>query len=257
MASSRVDLARGEIWKKSLEASRARRAAAAIARRRRLRFRGSSGSALAVALLTGVLGAGMAIGHEASERPAKRASAGVLEVGSSGPAVSALQRKLGRIAVDGIFGRQTRAAVVRYQRSRGLAVDGIAGPQTLGALGLSAGGGGGDGDGNGDAEQAPASGGEPQSREESGGGDGSVRERTGGGSDVSGELRRIAQCESGGNPRAVSRDGRYRGKYQFDRATWRAVGGRGDPADAPEAEQDRRAQQLYERSGSAPWSNCA
>ena len=57
-------------------------------------------------------------------------------------------------------------------------------------------------------------------------------------------LQRIAQCESGGNPAAVSPSGEYRGKYQFSRATWRAMGGTGDPAQAPEAEQDQRAAAL-------------
>jgi hypothetical protein len=70
-------------------------------------------------------------------------------------------------------------------------------------------------------------------------------------------LERIAQCESGGDPTAVSADGRYFGKYQFSRATWRSVGGVGNPAQASEAEQDRRAAILYERRGSAPWPNCA
>jgi hypothetical protein len=69
-------------------------------------------------------------------------------------------------------------------------------------------------------------------------------------------LARIAACESGGDPTAVSADGRYFGKYQFSRATWRAVGGRGNPARASEAEQDRRAAILYKRRGTAPWPNC-
>jgi len=69
-------------------------------------------------------------------------------------------------------------------------------------------------------------------------------------------LERIAQCESGGDPRAVSGSGLYRGKYQFDPATWRSVGGSGDPADAPEAEQDLRAGRLYAQRGSAPWPVC-
>ena len=48
-----------------------------------------------------------------------------------------LQRALG-VAADGDYGPITRAAVRRFQTSRGLEVDGVAGPQTLGALGLPA-----------------------------------------------------------------------------------------------------------------------
>ena len=72
-------------------------------------------------------------------------------------------------------------------------------------------------------------------------------------------LRSIAACESGGNPRAVGGGGAFRGKYQFDYGTWAAVGGSGDPAAAPEAEQDRRAAMLYARAGLArlrPWPVC-
>jgi peptidoglycan hydrolase CwlO-like protein len=74
--------------------------------------------------------------------------------------------------------------------------------------------------------------------------------------DVAAHLERIAQCESGGNPRAVSASGQYRGKYQFDQATWEANGGTGDPAAAPEAEQDRVAAALYAARGPAPWPVC-
>ena len=69
-------------------------------------------------------------------------------------------------------------------------------------------------------------------------------------------LESIASCESGGDPTAVSAGGSYRGKYQFDYGTWESVGGHGDPAAAPEAEQDYRAALLYERSGSSPWPVC-
>ena len=74
--------------------------------------------------------------------------------------------------------------------------------------------------------------------------------------DAAATLQRIAQCESGGNPSAVSADGTYRGKYQFDRETWRRMGGSGDPADAPEAEQDRIAAALLAQRGTAPWPVC-
>lgn len=66
----------------------------------------------------------------------------------------------------------------------------------------------------------------------------------------------LARCESGGNPRAVSGGGRYRGLYQFDFGTWRSVGGSGDPASASPAEQTARAYALYQRSGRGPWPVC-
>ncbi len=69
-------------------------------------------------------------------------------------------------------------------------------------------------------------------------------------------LESIASCESDGNPAAVSSDGTYRGKYQFDYGTWESMGGSGDPAAAPEAEQDYRAALLYAASGSSPWPIC-
>ena len=69
-------------------------------------------------------------------------------------------------------------------------------------------------------------------------------------------LAGIAQCESRGNPRAVSSTGMYRGKDQFSFATWRAVGGEGDPARASETEQDRRAALLYRRYGAGQWPVC-
>lgn len=69
-------------------------------------------------------------------------------------------------------------------------------------------------------------------------------------------LDAIGACESGGDPTAVSSDGTYRGKYQFDYGTWESMGGSGDPAAASESEQDYRAALLYAASGSSPWPVC-
>jgi peptidoglycan hydrolase-like protein with peptidoglycan-binding domain len=69
-----------------------------------------------------------------------------IQYGASGLAVIELQRRLnqwisaakpvglGPLAVDGIFGPRTAAAVRAYQRAHGLAVDGIVGPHTWGRL---------------------------------------------------------------------------------------------------------------------------
>ena len=70
------------------------------------------------------------------------------------------------------------------------------------------------------------------------------------------QLEAIAQCESGGDPPAIGGGGLYRGKYQFSYGTWQSVGGSGDPAAAPEAEQDRRAAILLARSGTGQWPVC-
>ena len=69
-------------------------------------------------------------------------------------------------------------------------------------------------------------------------------------------LESIAACESGGDPTAISADGQYRGKYQFTRSTWAQMGGSGDPAAAPEAEQDQRAATLLAQQGTTPWPVC-
>ena len=66
----------------------------------------------------------------------------------------------------------------------------------------------------------------------------------------------LANCESGGNPRAVSGSGSYRGLYQFDFGTWQSVGGSGDPIDASSSEQTHRAQLLYQQAGRSPWPIC-
>jgi hypothetical protein len=203
-------------WRRSLRASQARRAKRA--RRRRNAVRGRAGVTLAVAVFS-VAAAG-ALAQDAATPLAP----GV----QSTETVRALQQKLG-VSADGVYGPKTRAAVKRFQRAHGLTADGVAGPQTLAALGVSA---------------------APKAKEAD---DSSAAASSG---DAAATLQRIAQCESGGNPSAVSADGTYRGKYQFDRETWRALGGSGDPADAPEAEQDRIAAALLAQRGTAPWPVC-
>lgn len=65
-----------------------------------------------------------------------------LEVGSKGENVKKLQTKLKELSflndnIDGIFGARTKAAVKKYQASKKLTVDGIAGPKTLSMLGIT------------------------------------------------------------------------------------------------------------------------
>lgn len=70
-------------------------------------------------------------------------------------------------------------------------------------------------------------------------------------------LRTIARCESGGNHRAVSASGAYRGLLQFSYETWATVGGRGDPAAATRWEQWARGVRLYRRNGAGQWPVCS
>jgi hypothetical protein len=65
---------------------------------------------------------------------------------------------------------------------------------------------------------------------------------------------KLRQCEASGNYRATN--GIYRGAYQFDQRTWNGIGGTGDPAAASPAEQDYRAQILYNQRGAQPWPVC-
>lgn len=214
----------------SLERSRRRREVARRLRARRLRTRGG-GSAFAVAAATIALAAPFAVAAGGGGSAGGGSAGGLLMRGATGPAVTQVQRALG-IQQTGTYDAATRRAVRAFQRAHGLEVDGIVGPVTRRALGIAAGA----------ARTASTTGGAIAGA--------SVHAATG-------LLAKIAACESGGDPTAVSADGRYRGKYQFSRATWRAMGGSGDPAKAPEAEQDRRAAALLASAGTRPWPNCA
>jgi hypothetical protein len=218
-------------WRRSLRASQERRGVRA--RRRRLALRGRAGVTLA--LVTTAFAATGALAQAPAPPDRGGGSAGA-NGAAGGASVAAIQRALG-LPADGVYGKRTRAAVRRFQRSHGLDVDGVAGPQTLAALGLGGGADSGSASNVADSSTAGAGAGAPDAA-------------------TSATLERIAQCESGGNPTAVSADGQYRGKYQFDRATWERLGGTGDPAKATEADQDRIAAKLLAQSGASPWPVC-
>lgn len=83
----------------------------------------------------------------------------LLKEGSNGVEVKQLQQALADAGfdpqgVDGDFGPNTTAAVRAFQQDRGLEVDGIAGPQTLAALGITFDGGSAAGNGSGQSVTA-------------------------------------------------------------------------------------------------------
>jgi len=68
----------------------------------------------------------------------------LLAIGARGASVTELQNLLVRNGfnpgpIDGIFGQRTQAAVMAFQRSKGLVVDGIVGVMTWTALGVNCG----------------------------------------------------------------------------------------------------------------------
>ena len=220
------DLADPSHARRSLRASIDRR----VQRARRRRAASGGRRVVVAAGCVLALGAGGAVAHETTTSGKSARSSSTMS-SAAGYDVTAVQRKLG-ITADGVAGPQTRRAIRRFQKRNGLTVDGVVGPQTLAALGLS-------------SRKATETETETSPSTESSG------------SAPSAELARIAQCESGGNLRAVSPDGQYRGKYQFSRETWETVGGSGDPIDASEAEQDKRAAILMERQGPSAWPVCS
>src|SRR5215216_3301425 len=154
MTNAHRDLATPELWTRSLERSRRRRALLPQARRENNRRKHLS-AALATAVVAGpgapIAAAQVASGDVsaavAAESPANRAieirAGGLpLRAGSQGDLVAHVQTKLG-VASDGIFGPQTDAAVRKYQLSAGLDVDGIVGPNTWSSLFAKAGASGG------------------------------------------------------------------------------------------------------------------
>ena len=105
---------------------------------------------IAIALITVCALSGVVACNKMSFKMKDRAEVGftaieaaVLKQGSQGDLVKTVQQKLKRWgyyngAVDGIYGSQTRAAVVYFQKKNGLVADGIVGAKTMAALGMSA-----------------------------------------------------------------------------------------------------------------------
>ena len=87
-----------------------------------------------------------AAAHHAVSRPARGSAAAagqsdpsLVQQGDTGPAVQEIQARLAAKGlnpgpVNGVFGPQTAAAVVAFQRAAGLSTDGIVGPETLAKL---------------------------------------------------------------------------------------------------------------------------
>ncbi|MFZ0089383.1 MAG: transglycosylase family protein [Solirubrobacteraceae bacterium] len=147
----------------------------------------------------------------------------LLSQGSDGSAVARVQRAL-HVGASGVFNGSTKRAVLVFQRRHGLVVDGIVGPQTWAAM----------------------FGGE-SSRTSTGG---SSASSTAGGYAIPSS---IVQCESGGNYSAVNPSSGAGGAYQILPSTWRAYGGQGLPQNAPKAEQDRIAGEIWAQVGSSAW----
>jgi septal ring factor EnvC (AmiA/AmiB activator) len=66
----------------------------------------------------------------------------------------------------------------------------------------------------------------------------------------------VVMCESGGNYGAVNPSSGAGGAYQILPSTWALYGGEGAPQDAPKAEQDRIAGEIWADSGGSAWA-CA
>jgi len=157
---------------------------------------------------------------------------GLLEFGSHSKQVAEVQHAL-HLQASGRFGPKTRNAVRAFQRHDGLLVDGIVGPQTWDAL----------------FHLVPAQ--SVSAAAASGSGSGSASASTGGGYSIPSG---IVQCESGGNYSAVNSSSGAGGAYQIMPSTWQAYGGQGLPQDAPRAEQDRIASEIYAKQGPGAWT---
>lgn len=96
----------------------------------------------ALALVLTFTGVGAGVKFAASFGGEQTVYAATLRQGSKGTQVKTMQAKLKNWgyyagAVDGVYGAQTKRAVIKFQKKNGLTADGIAGSKTLAALGMS------------------------------------------------------------------------------------------------------------------------
>src|SRR4029078_6549221 len=127
------DLGSPDLW----EASRRRALRGRESMGRRQRMTRMSVPLVMAAAATSVGAPAYAAGskHERTARASTRTHhERSLRRGGTGPALVRLQRALG-ITADGIFGRNTERAVLAFQRSHGILVDGEGGPHTWGTMG--------------------------------------------------------------------------------------------------------------------------
>jgi uncharacterized membrane protein YgcG len=162
-----------------------------------------------------------------------------LKQGSSGPNVARLQRAM-HIRATRRFDRRTKRTVLRFQRKHHLLVDAIVGPLTWDTLFHI----------TPPPTTTTSSSSYSSSTSASSSTTGSSYSSSGGYSIPSS----IVQCESGGSYSAVNSSSGAGGAYQIMPSTWAAYGGHGLPQDAPKAEQDRIAAEIYAGQGSSAWS---
>lgn len=143
---------------------------------------------------------------------------------------------LADIAVDGVFGPQTKAATIDFQRDAGIGVDGVVGPRTRSAMGVATGGRylqltqpwqrGNDVAAWQRALNAVGASGSGQVAATS------TASSGGGAYGLEGIARTIARCESGLDPNAENPRSSASGLFQFIDSTWRSVTGLAPPASA-------------------------
>lgn len=172
------------------------------------------------------------------------AQAQTLTKGDSGPSVAHVQRAVGAHA-DGAYGSQTQSLVKSFQAKHGLMVDGIAGPQTEGALFGSQTSGSKTGHSS-SSHKTGSTGTSSKSSSSTSKGSSSS-----GGSSLPASIK---QCESHGNYHARNSSSGAGGAYQIMPSTWRAYGGSGDPASASPAQQDQIASKIYSSGGASQWT---